>query len=237
MTVDDDCLPALISLADEERARAFPKFFQAFPGGYGEGDKFIGVSVPNIRKTAKTFKAIALPDLHQLLNHEFHEMRQLALYILVDRMEKAKKDPLAQDAIVELYRQNLARVNNWDLVDMSAHKILGPYFDRHGTGDLIEYAKSPNLWIQRIAMITTFYFIRKGEFEPTLQIAEILLHHPHDLIHKAVGWMLREVGNRSLEVEEQFLLPVYKTMPRTMLRYAIEKFDQEKRMNYLKGHV
>lgn len=244
-------------------------FFRAIPGGYGEGDVFIAVRVPKMRALSKKYyKLISLEDLQKLIASLVHEHRLTALFMLILKYEKSKVE-LEKQELVEFYIQNLDRVNNWDLVDTSAHKILGPYFfdqiksslpssshepslavnfsgflvkeninpPTYELSFLYELANSDKLWHQRIAIITTFYFIKRDHFEHTLQISKILLNHPHDLIHKAVGWMLREVGNRAMEVEVEFLNKYYKQMPRTMLRYAIEKFVEIKRQTYLKGLV
>ncbi|MHB1128310.1 MAG: DNA alkylation repair protein [Bacillota bacterium] len=224
--------------ADKEKAEYFLKsFFKASPGGYAEGDRFIGVTVPNQRKVArKFFKQISLEEIKDLLHQPIHEYRLTALFILVLKYEKSMSD-YEQKAIVDLYLDNTAYVNNWDLVDSSADKILGPYLFHKEKGILDELANSNDLWKQRIAIIATFHFIKNYKYDDTLRIASILLRHKHDLIHKAVGWMLREIGNRDFEVEYNFLRNNYKGMPRTMLRYAIEKFDEELRQQFLKGLI
>ncbi|EOD01160.1 DNA alkylation repair protein [Caldisalinibacter kiritimatiensis] len=221
---------------DKEKAEFLPKFFKSYPGGYGEGDLFIGVSVPNQRKVAKKFKDLSLEEIQNLLNEDIHEYRLTGLIILVDKYEKAKSDEDKQQ-IVDFYIKNIDRVNNWDLVDSTAYKILGPYLIYKDKSLLYEFANSGHLWKQRVAIIGTKYFISKGMYEDTLRISEILLKHQHDLIHKAVGWMLREVGNKDKEVEKEFLNKYYMKMPRTMLRYAIEKFEKEERQKYLKGEI
>ena len=220
-----------------EKANFLPKFFQAFPGGYGEGDQFIGVTVPNKRKVARKFyKDIPLVEVEELLNEPIHEYRLTALFILILKYDKFKTDA-EKKAIVNLYLNNIRCINNWDLVDSSADKILGPYLLDKEKDLLYELARSDDLWKQRIAIITTYYFIRNNQFDHTLNIAKILLNHKHDLIHKAVGWMLREVGNRDFDVEFNFLREHYSQMPRTMLRYAIEKFEEGLRQQFLKGLV
>ncbi|GAA0177474.1 DNA alkylation repair protein [Clostridium sediminicola] len=220
---------------DLEKAEFFPRFFKVGPGEYGEGDVFIGVTVPNQRKVARKFKNLSLQDIESLLNEDFHEYRLTALLILVHQFEKSKEDN--KRALVDFYIENADRVNNWDLVDSTAHKILGPYLDNKDREILYKLAKEDHLWKQRIAIMSTFYFIKNEDYKDALAIAEILLKHKHDLIHKAVGWMLREIGKRDKEVEVEFLNKHYKQMPRTMLRYAIEKFPNEERQNYLKGRV
>jgi 3-methyladenine DNA glycosylase AlkD len=231
----DAVIEELSKYADSKRRVGAYKYFQAFPGGYGEGDEFIGVTVPNQRKVAKMFYGfINLPEIEFLLNEPIHEYRLTALFMLVSKYKKAKIESERED-IVNVYVKNIEQVNNWDLVDSSAHLILGPHLFCSDTGLLYEFAKSKNLWVQRTAIIATLHFIRNNEFEETLQIAEMLINHKHDLIHKAVGWMLREVGNKDYDTEYTFLLNNYKNMPRTMLRYAIEKFPEDVRQGFLKG--
>jgi 3-methyladenine DNA glycosylase AlkD len=221
---------------EPEKAKLFPTFFQTHPGGYGEGDQFFGIRVPNIRKVAKNYKNLDFDVLQILIQDKIHEIRMLALFILVLQFEKAKRSEF-KSKIANFYIKNIEYVNNWDLVDATAHKILGASLDGQSKSILFEFAKTDSLWIQRIAMIATFYEIRKNQYDTALKIAEILVHHPHDLIHKAVGWMLREIGNRNRPMEEQFLKVYYKTMPRTMLRYAIEKFEPPLRKKYLNGLI
>jgi len=227
----------LAQYIDQEKAEFFPKFFNAFPGGYGEGDRFLGVKVPDQRKVAKKYyKDISLDAVEKLLRKPVHEYRLTALLILVNKFEKAKAHE-DRKSIVDLYLNNLRYVNNWDLVDSSAYKILGAYLLDKDRSILYRLASSDHLWSQRVAIIATLYFIRKNQFSDTLNIAEILLNHEHDLIHKAVGWMLREVGKRDFQTEFEFLKTHYKQMPRTMLRYAIEKFEPELRQRFLNGLV
>ncbi|HHT64015.1 MAG: DNA alkylation repair protein [Bacillota bacterium] len=216
-----------------EKAAFFPRFFKTGPGEYGEGDVFIGVTVPHQRKVArKYFKDIDLKELQLLLRDPVHEYRLTALFVLVYKYEKAREE--VKKEIVDFYLANIRYVNNWDLVDASADKILGAYLFHKDKKILYDFANSGSLWEQRIAIISTFYFIKKNYFQDTLEIAKLLLHHEHDLIHKAVGWMLREVGKRDLTTEIDFLQKHYQEMPRTMLRYAIEKFDPELREYFLK---
>lgn len=212
------------------------KFYQAFPGGYGEGDKFLSISVPAQRTLSKEyFKLLCLDELSSLLENPYHEIRLTTLMMLVLRYQKSK-DTKEKEAITHIYLNNLDHVNNWDLVDSSAHLILGAWLSDKPHDLLLELA-ADHLWKQRVAMISTYYFIRNKQYETAMKIATKLLHHKHDLIHKAVGWMLREIGNRNYQVEYDFLLKHYKTMPRTMLRYAIEKFDEEIRQGFLKGKI
>jgi 3-methyladenine DNA glycosylase AlkD len=227
----------LQQLADPEKAKFLPQFFKAYPGGYGEGDRFIGVKVPDQRQVAKKYyQQLSLTEVKELLQEPIHEYRQTALFMLTEKYKRAE-DEAAAEKIVRLYLENTAYINNWDLVDCSADKILGAYFFTRSKETLYRLARSNNLWEQRMAIMATFYFIKQGFFSDTLQIAEILLQHPHDLIHKAVGWMLREVGKRDYQVEYDFLKQHYRGMPRTMLRYAIEKFSPEVRQQFLKGTI
>lgn len=214
--------------------RSLERFFQVFPGGYGEGDKFIGVSVPNQRLVSKKFyKEVSINELEALLKSNIHEHRLTALLMLVLKYQKSK-DFKEQEEIAILYLNNLDYVNGWDLVDSSAHFILGPYIQKTGKFEILDtLAESNDLWRQRVAIISTFHQIRLKNFGHTLRIAEKLLNHEHDLIHKAVGWMLREVGNRSLKDELPFLDNYASIMPRTMLRYAIEKMEDDLRLKYL----
>ena len=225
----------LQKVSNSEKAAFLPKFFRAVPGGYGEGDRFIGVAVPDQRKIAqKHYKKTTLNETADMLNSPIHEHRLTALLMLVNKFEKTK-DEAEKKAVVKVYLENINCVNNWDLVDSSCYKILGPWLIDNDKSLLYEYAWSDDLWKQRIAIITTLYFIKNNYFDDTLKIAEILLEHKHDLIHKAVGWMLREVGKIDFKTEYNFLANHYKKMPRTMLRYAIEKFDEDLRQSFLKG--
>lgn len=228
----------LMELADEGRKKVSIRYFQASPGGYGEGDEFIGVRVPDQRRVAKKyFREMPLGTVEELLRDPVHEYRLTALIILTHKFEKAKAIQDRQ-AIVELYLRNIVYVNNWDLVDTSADKIIGAYlFVEEDRSLLYELAESDHLWSQRIAMLSTFYFIKQNDFKDALQIATLLLNHEHDLIHKAVGWMLREIGERDHIVEYEFLEQHYRDMPRTMLRYAVEKFEPELRQRFLKGEI
>jgi 3-methyladenine DNA glycosylase AlkD len=223
----------LNNYASKERAKNLSKFFKTGKGEYGEGDKFIGVVVPNIRTVAKKYKELPLKEIQKILNSKIHEHRLTALIILTYKFPRA--DELLKKDIVSFYIKNTKQINNWDLVDLSALYILGKYFSNHNKEKNILYdlAISKNIWERRISILTTFEFIRNNQFEDSLKIAEILLKDDHDLIHKAVGWMLREIGKRDLKTEEQFLQHHYKSMPRTMLRYAIEKFPEKKRQFYL----
>jgi 3-methyladenine DNA glycosylase AlkD len=225
----------LAELSDPEKAEFFPRFFKTLPGGYAEGDTFIGVTVPKVRWVAKKYCDLPLPKIKTLLKSAVHEHRLCALLILVGQF--AKTDAAGKEKIAGFYLDNLKYVNNWDLVDLSADKILGAYLFDKDRSILYNLCESCHLWSQRVSIISTFYFIRKGQFEDTLRLAEKLLSHKHDLIHKAAGWMLRETGKRDKNAEEKFLKKHCRTMPRTMLRYAIEKFSPEEREKYLKGLV
>jgi 3-methyladenine DNA glycosylase AlkD len=220
-----------------EKAHFFPKFFKTGPGGYGEGDIFIGITVPHVRQIVKLYwKDISLEDTLTLLKDPIHEYRLTALFILVEKFTKTK-DHSEKEVIVESYLCNIDYINNWDLIDTSAYKILGVWLYTRDRSILYKLAKENHLWKQRVAIISTFYFIKKNDYTTALEIAEILLNHKHDLIHKAVGWMLREIGNRNYDTEYDFLEKHYKIMPRTMLRYATEKFDESVRQMFLKGQI
>ncbi len=222
--------------SDPKRAKVNAWFFKTGKGEYGEGDKFLGISNPKMRQIAKQFVSLSLEDIDKMLKSDFHEERQTALFILVLKYQKGNDDLRSQ--IYKFYLNHTDRINNWDLVDCSVYKIMGHYLFDKDKKVLLKLAKSKNIWERRISIITTYFFISKGESEWTLEIAELLLKDKEDLIHKAVGWMLREVGKRcSISEEEVFLKKHYKTMPRTMLRYAIEKFPEEVRQAYLKGLV
>lgn len=219
------------------------RFFKTGPGEYGEGDIFIGVDVPGQRRVAKRyFRGISLDELAELLKDPVHEFRKVALFMLVGKFKKAKKDAGERDKLARFYLDHLDGVDNWDLVDSSAHYILGPWLHEQQDAALTDsvldtLAANGNLWRERIAVLTTFHFIKQGDFDKTLQLAERFLSHPHDLIHKAVGWMLREIGKRSKDTESGFLRRHCRVMPRTMLRYAIEKFPAGERRLWLQGGV
>ncbi len=225
----------LTLLGDKEKALFLKRFFKTGKGEYGENDNFRGIKVPEIRKLAKKHKDISLTDTKDLLHSKFHEDRLLALFILVMKYQKA--DEALKEKIYELYLTNLKYVNNWDLVDLSAEHIIGSALVNKDKKLLTRLAKSKILWERRIAVLSTFHFIKNGEYDQTVKIAELLLKDEEDLIHKAVGWMLREIGKRNIKVEEKFLRKHYKKMPRTMLRYAIEKFSESRRRAYLLGNV
>lgn len=219
------------SLANPEKAKILQGFFKTGKGQYGEGDVFLGVVVPEQRKLVKKYwNSIGPQDLQILLNSEVHEERLVALLILVKKYENSE---IARQLFFDFYLENTKNINNWDLVDLSAPNIVGKFLIDKKRDVLYDLVKSSNLWEKRISIISTFSFIRAKDFKDTLRISEILLKDEHDLIHKAVGWMLREVGKRDVLVLENFLKKHYTKMPRTMLRYAIEKFDEKKRKKYL----
>ncbi len=225
----------LRNLANADVAEHSLRFFKTGKGEYGEGDKFLGVRVPAIRAIAKEYRDLPIADILHVLTSPYHEERLLALILLVNRFEKSDQED--RRSIYNHYLENTGYINGWDLVDSSAHQIVGGYLFDRNRRKLLSLAKSRSLWERRIAIISTYHFIRNNQYEDTLKISRKLLHDDQDLIHKAVGWMLREVGNRDRKAEEGFLLEHYKEMPRTMLRYAIEKFDQEYRQLYLRGDM
>lgn len=236
-TIVQEISESLHQLADPDKAKILQRFFKTGPGEYGEGDLFLGIQIPAIRALVKrVYTRVSLTDCEQLLASSYHEERMVAVLCLVEK-GKREKDEGRLEGIVSFYLQHTSSINNWDLVDLSCYKLLGPWFFTRDKEPLYALARSGDLWKERIAMITTYYFIKRDEYADTLQIAELLLNHTHDLIHKAVGWMLREVGNRAPEVERNFLRNRYTGMPRTMLRYAIEKFPDEERLQYLHGKI
>lgn len=217
------------------QALVLQRFFKTGKGEYGEGDIFYGIKVPEQRMIAKQFKDLTLSDLSTLIFSKVHEERLISAFILVDQFKRGNKKK--KKIIFDFFLKNRKGINNWDLVDLSAPKIVGAYLIDKEKELLYKFANSKDVWEKRISIISTQAFIREHFFEDTLNISKILLHDKHDLIHKAVGWMLREVGNRDIQTEEEFLIKHYKTMPRTMLRYAIEKFPEQKRKGYLKGTI
>jgi len=220
--------------ASPQKAKALKRFFKTGKGQYGEGDIFLGVQVPDSRKIVRKYANISLDNTLNLLRSKIHEERLIALLIMVEKTKGA--DEGARETLFKKYLENIRYINNWDLVDLSADKIVGSYLFKKTKDILYSLAASENLWERRISVLATFDFIKKGFYEDTLRIAKILLNDRHDLIHKAVGWMLREIGKRcSQEVLEQFLLANYKQMPRTMLRYAIERLPEDLRLQYLNG--
>ncbi len=207
------------------------RFFKTGKGEYGEGDKFLGIRVPELRKISKKYAHLNLKKTSELLRSPFHEIRLVSLFILIRHYEKAGQDN--KEKIVDLYLANTNYINNWDLVDASAHKILGDYLLDKKRDLLYELAASEILWERRIAIMTTFNFVKNGSYRDTMKLSGILINDKEDLIHKVVGWMLREVGKKSLDTEISFLNKHAEQMPRTMLRYAIEKFPEDLRQKYL----
>jgi 3-methyladenine DNA glycosylase AlkD len=225
----------LAKLASQDKAKNLQRFFKTGPGQYGEGDIFHGITVPVLRQLVKEYEGIELTEVVKLLKSGMHEERLLALLMFVRAFTKS--DDARKKKIYGLYLKNTRYINNWDLVDLSAPQIVGAYLTDKSREPLYVFARSRDLWQRRIAVLSTFTFIRFNDFNDSLEISKILLDDKHDLIHKAVGWMLREIGKRDLVVEEQFLLRHYKKMPRTMLRYAIERFPEGKRKKYLQGKI
>jgi 3-methyladenine DNA glycosylase AlkD len=222
----------LRSLKNPEKAKILSSFFKTGPGEYGENDRFLGITVPNVRRIVKTHRHTSLKHTLKLLHSQYHEERLAALLLMAARYERG--DAALKKEIFDLYVNNTPYINSWDLVDLTAPHIVGEQLYRKNRLLLSKFARSESLWERRIAIIATFYFIRKGESRGTLKIAKILLHDPHDLIHKAVGWMLREVGKRcSMENECVFLDKYAAVMPRTMLRYAIERFPKNLKTHYM----
>ncbi len=217
-----------------EKAKILQRFFKTGEGEYGYGDIFAGITVPESRKIAKSNLDLSLEDIQFLLNSPIHEERLIALLILVTCFNKNESE---RKEIYDFYLKNTKNINNWDLVDLSSHKILGEYLLDKDRNILYDLAKSKLLWERRIAIVSTFAFIRKNQFEDSLKISEILLSDKHDLIQKAVGWALREIGKKDKKVLINFLEQYYKKMPRTMLRYSIEKFDEKTRKGYLNNKI
>jgi 3-methyladenine DNA glycosylase AlkD len=223
----------LKEMGNAERAAHSQRFFKTGKGEYAEGDIFLGISVPELRMCAKDYREISVEDALELLKSELHEIRLLALFILVAKY--STKNSPDKEIIYHSYLDNTEFVNNWDLVDCSAEHIVGAYLFNGDKRPIYRLAGSKSLWERRIGIMSTFHFIKKNHFADTLAIAEVLLKDKEDLIHKAVGWMLREIGKRDIRIEEDFLGKLYKGMPRTMLRYAIEKFPETERLAYLRG--
>ena len=228
-------LARLREIGDPEHARFVAGYFRTGPGEYGEGDRFLGIRIPALRALVREHRGTPVDQMVELLRSPWHEARLFALLLLVDAYGRA--DAEGREAIYRLYLANTRHIDNWDLVDSSAPQIVGAHLEERDRGILEELAQSESLWERRIAILATQHFIRRGDFGTTLRIAEMLVGDRHDLIHKAVGWMLREVGNRDRAAEEAFLRRHHRTMPRTMLRYAIEKFPPDLRQRYLKGEM
>ncbi len=225
----------MLSRRDPSQVAGLMRFFKTGPGQYGEGDGFLGIKVPVTREVVKAcWKELGFGELETCIRSEYHEVRLAALLSLVEIFSHAGKDPELRRRCIDFYLSHTQFINNWDLVDLSCYKLLGAWLldkDRTLLYDLARSGKS--LWEQRIGIVSTMQFIRNGQLDDTFAIADILLHHPHDLIHKAVGWLLREAGKRDEAALKAFLAPRFRTMPRTMLRYAIEKFPEGERRQYL----
>ena len=222
----------LQALSDAEKREIFPKFFKAGKGEYGEGDRFLGVTVPNIRAIAKLHKDISIEEIRDLIQSEWHEVRLCALIIMVEKSKK--KDEALRKELFNLYLSQTKRINNWDLVDLSCRFIIGEYLLDKSRDILYQLAQSPLLWDNRIAIVSTYAFIRKGQLEDTYALSDLMMQHPHDLMHKAIGWMLREAGKRDSERLYDYVMSHRADMPRTMLRYAIEKFSPKERAILMK---
>ena len=222
----------LQALSNAEKREIFPKFFKAGKGEYGEGDRFLGVTVPNIRAIAKLHKDISLDEIRDLMLSEWHEVRLCALLIMVEKSKK--KDEALRQQLFDLYLSQTDRINNWDLVDLSCRFIIGEYLLDKSRDILYQLAQSSLLWDNRIAIVSTYAFIRKGQLEDTYALSDLMMQHPHDLMHKAIGWMLREAGKRNPERLYDYVMSHRADMPRTMLRYAIEKFSPKERAILMK---
>lgn len=222
----------LQALSNAEKREIFPRFFKAGKGEYGEGDRFLGVTVPNIRAIAKLHKDISIEEIRELIRSEWHEVRLCALIIMVEKSKK--KDEALRKELFNLYLSQTKRINNWDLVDLSCRFIIGEYLLDKSRDILYQLAQSSLLWDNRIAIVSTYAFIRKGQLEDTYALSDLMMQHPHDLMHKAIGWMLREAGKRNPERLYDYVMSHRADMPRTMLRYAIEKFSPKERTILMK---
>lgn len=237
-TLHQKVVDDLHSLANPDKIPDYMCFFKTGRGEYGEGDKFLGIKMPDIRKVIKEYRfVLSMNDIETFLYSEYHEERMFALLYLVAQYKSKKLSDAEREEIYSFYISNTKQINNWDLVDVTAPHIVGVHLLHRDRTVLYDFAHSDDLWKKRIAIISTFAFINTRQYDDTLNIADILLHDSHDLIHKAVGWAIRNVGIKDLQVELDFLKTRYQKMPRTMLRYAIEKFDEPLRLDYLKGRV
>jgi 3-methyladenine DNA glycosylase AlkD len=229
-SIERKIIAALTPFIEEEKTRFLPRFFMALPGGYGEGDRFLGVRVPSTRKVAKAYGSTTLDEIALLLHSPWHEVRLCALFILVERYRRTDD----KKSVVDFYLSHLQGVNNWDLVDSSAPQILGEYLKHNSDRSVLyEFAASENLWKRRIGIVATQALLRDGQYDDTLNLAAMLLDEPHDLVRKATGWMLRELGKKAPKKLEAFLQMHAAEMPRMMLRYAIEKLDKHERRYFL----
>ena len=238
MSIVEEIKESLAALSIPEKAAFFPKFFKTGKGEYGEGDLFLGVTVPDQRSVAKAYYSeISLTDLSKLLSSAYHEHRSTALFMLIAKFEKTKNDEVNTE-IIEFYLNHLKYINNWDLVDSSCYKILGRYcFENQKEELLRKLSTSEEMWHKRIAVVGTMHYVKKGLFDLTKGFVTQNLNHPHDLMHKANGWLLREMGQKNEKELIAYLNQYYKQMPRTCLRYAIEKLDEDMRQDYLKGRI
>ncbi len=235
MSIEKDFSEELLKIADKDYAEKCKMFFKTGLGGYSEKDIFIGIRVPILRSFVKNYTSMELSQITSLLKSEIHEIRLGALLLLVQLYKKSSTED--KETIYKTYLMNTQYVNNWDLVDLSCPKIVGEHLLTSDDKDLHKLSISTNMWERRIAIISTLEFVRNKRYDSSLELAGVLLHDTHDLIHKAVGWVLREVGKKDITLLENFLKPVYNQMPRTMLRYAIERMTPEVRTAYLKGRV
>lgn len=226
---------ALRNLADPKITAHSARFFRSGKGEYGEGDRFLGIRVPVVRKQVREFSDAPLRAVIAMLRSSYHEERLFAVLLLADQYRRGDQD--SRTRIYDAYIANREFVNNWDIVDSSAHLIVGPQLEQGDRSVLNELAASHSLWDRRIAMMATYHYIKQGDYSDALCLARLLRDDEHDLIHKVVGWMLREIGNRDRSVEEAYLKKHYRKMPRTMLRYAIEKFPETRRRAYLDGTI
>ena len=228
-------LQEMLSKSDPSQVVGLSRFFKTAPGQYGQGDKFLGIKVPVTREVVKRcWNLVGFPEIEECVDNEYHEVRLAALLTLVQVFSHSKKDAVKQKECIDFYLSHTGRINNWDLVDLSCYPLLGEWLLDKDRSILYSLARDgKTIWEQRIGIVSTMTFIRHGQLDDTFAIADILLHHPHDLIHKAVGWLLREAGKRDKAALEAFLAPRCGTMPRTMLRYAIEKFSSDEKANYM----
>ena len=222
----------LQAFSTEEKREVLPRFFKTGKGEYGEGDHFLGVAVPDTRTVAKQYKDISLNEIRNLMQSEWHEVRLCALLIMVEKSKK--KDETLRKQLFDLYLSQTSRINNWDLVDLSCRFIVGEFLLDKSRDILYQLAQSPLLWDTRIAIVSTYAFIRKGQLDDTYVLSDLMMKHPHDLMHKAIGWMLREAGKRDPERLYDYVMNYRAEMPRTMLRYAIEKFGPKERSVLMK---
>lgn len=229
-------LRELDAAADSGKAVQLARFFKTGPGEYGEGDRFLGITVPVQRAVAQKYRDTDFESLHRLLSSSWHEHRLTALLITVFKFESSRTEE-EKKACIDFYISHTDYINNWDLVDLSCYKLLGKWMEGKDRSLLYQWACSSHLWQQRISIVTCMHFVRRRDFTDCLAIADILLRHPHDLIHKAVGWLLRETGKKDEKVLTDFLQTRYRIMPRTMLRYAIERFPEKTRKNYLRNSI